>query len=75
MMTLMLVHVQLTNRKRNASFRYILAVHRYESTSLKTQSILNFMSQNYAYISGYALYGGLPDRCAVSLLAEVHYKC
>ena len=39
---------------------------------IKVQSI--YFSQNHANISGFTLYGGLLDRCAVSQFAEVYYK-
>ena len=44
----------------------------YLSTSDKTQmhTVLSF-SQNLAHISGFTLYGGLLDRCAMSQFAEI----
>ena len=53
-------------------FFQVLAIHSEESEDLKTKSMS--FSQNYASISGSILYGGLLDRCAVSLFAEVHKK-
>ena len=53
-------------------FFQVLAIHSEESKRLKTQSIS--FSRNSASISGSTLYGGLLDRCAVSLFAEVHNK-
>ena len=53
-------------------FFQVLALHGEESPHLRTQSI--YFSQNYANISGFTLYGGLLDRCAVSQFAEVRNK-
>ena len=53
-------------------FFQVLAIHSGPPGNFKTQSI--YFSQNYANIAGSTLYGGLLDRCAVSLFAEVHMK-
>ena len=46
--------------------------HAYDIVNLATQSM--YFSQNYASISGSKLYGGLLDRCAVSVFAEIYKK-
>ena len=53
-------------------FFQVLALHSHENPNLGTQCM--HFSQNHANISGSTLYGGLLDRCAMSLFAEVHNK-
>ena len=60
-----------SDRKTECFFQ-VLAIYMLQSELLKTQSI--HFSQNYAIISGSTLYGGLLDRCAMSLFAEARNK-
>ena len=58
---------------KTGCFFQVLALYSGDYNSVKTQNI--YFSQNYATISGSTLYGGLLDRCTVSMLAEVYnYK-
>ena len=52
-------------------FFQVLALYDYSETNSIATKCIHF-SQNYANISGSTLYGGLLDRCAVSLFAEYY---
>ena len=53
-------------------FFQVLAIHGQTKEDIYTQSI--HFSHNHAIISGSTLYGGLLDRCIVSMFSEVHYN-